>query len=824
MRRLLAILAVLALVSSAAADRTLPNGATSVITYFHLRGTDDGLGEDGLTVTDFDITYTEEQAAAVKADITAAHGAATDAWDDLEAYEMDATNAPGLYRIDWQNAAFDGGVGKVVILTVKCAGVFTESLRVQLSPSVDVDMVEGSDATTYIEGRTLAAADYFLYGSDDVAVVTLLNGLAANTVTATAIATDAIDAGAIKADAGTEIGTAVWATTTRALTDKAGFALSSSGLDLQTSWTTAITGNITGNLSGSVGSVSGAVGSVTGAVGSVAGNVDGNVTGSAGDLLKVSGSAAAANNVEIVFDTDFATNYDTTADTWTTDLDNVDGTLDVGEIGADAITAAKIANNAIGATEIADDALDKATFAADYWQAHTLLVHPGETVWYVSKDGRGADAGDGTAQDPELTIGAALADAASGDTIFVGPGTYTEQVDLATATKSITLRGAGMGKTIITQSAASATILLYDNCTILDLTVISTNANGVGIYSDTKDNQRIERVWAEGPYDGMQLNCDDRILIRDCVAKSTYDAINAHADYLIVENTVCFTDGSHSNVEARALTGNLTYWGLVTNCLLIADRPGTETGNVIGLKVGGYVVVRGTTIFARLSSAQQATHCYGVYDGAYTMTGLLEGCSIDTVNAGSGSALDLVSLSAQLGVVNTRYDPDKITGSVTHVPPMAAILEDTGTTLDDFLDTEVAAILADTTIIGAPVGASLSADIAAIKAETVLILADTDALQTWWVEDGRLDVILDASSLGSGAITFVYTVTSSVDASPIANVHVWVTSDVAGNTIIGSGYTDASGEVTFYLDADTYYFWRAKAGYSFVNPDEEAVS
>lgn len=45
-----------------------------------------------------------------------------------------------------------------------------------------------------------------------------------------------------------------------------------------------ITGNITGNLSGSVGSVTGAAGSVTGAVGSVTGNVGGNVTGSVGSV------------------------------------------------------------------------------------------------------------------------------------------------------------------------------------------------------------------------------------------------------------------------------------------------------------------------------------------------------------------------------------------------------------------------------------------------------------------------------------------------------------------------------------------------------------
>lgn len=56
-----------------------------------------------------------------------------------------------------------------------------------------------------------------------------------------------------------------------------------------------ITGNITGNLSGSVGSVTGAVGSVTGAVGSVTGNVGGNVVGSVGSVTgNVGGNVAGS--------------------------------------------------------------------------------------------------------------------------------------------------------------------------------------------------------------------------------------------------------------------------------------------------------------------------------------------------------------------------------------------------------------------------------------------------------------------------------------------------------------------------------------------------
>ena len=45
--------------------------------------------------------------------------------------------------------------------------------------------------------------------------------------------------------------------------------------------------------------------------------------------------------------------------------------------------------------------------------------------------------------------------------------------------------------------------------------------------------------------------------------------------------------------------------------------------------------------------------------------------------------------------------------------------------------------------IGAPIGASISADVAAVKAETVLIVADTGELQTDLVNGGRIDLLID---------------------------------------------------------------------------------
>ena len=110
-------------------------GSTNVTTYFHLRLAASGLTRPGLTIANIDLQYVRSGVAPVaKVDATAL--AATDtAHTDNFGIEIDATDQPGLYRIDWPDAAFAAGVDEV-ILTVKVATAFTESLRVRLVPVV----------------------------------------------------------------------------------------------------------------------------------------------------------------------------------------------------------------------------------------------------------------------------------------------------------------------------------------------------------------------------------------------------------------------------------------------------------------------------------------------------------------------------------------------------------------------------------------------------------------------------------------------------------------------------------------------------------------
>ena len=113
------------------------------------------------------------------------------------------------------------------------------------------------------------------------------------------------------------------------------------------------------------------------------------------------------------------------------------------------------------------------------------------------------------------------------------------------------------------------------------------------------------------------------------------------------------------------------------------------------------------------------------------------------------------------------------------------------------------------------------ADLTLYDYVATFITAYTDVDQR---EIAALWTLFSGIALGTGAITWPYTLKSTVDATPIADADIWVSTDEAQNNIVANGRTDAFGSVTFYLDAGTHYFWRQKSGWNFVNPDVEVVS
>lgn len=147
----------------------------------------------------------------------------------------------------------------------------------------------------------------------------------------------------------------------------------------------------------------------------------------------------------------------------------------------------------------------------------------------------------------------------------------------------------------------------------------------------------------------------------------------------------------------------------------------------------------------------------------------------------------------------------------------------TGTGADVFVDyVEVVANLESDTYgrLGAPAGASVSADIATVDGVADNIYSRIGAPAGASIAAD----IANCATLGTGATTWTYTVTDADSGLPIADVDVWVTTDEAGNNVVASGRSNANGMVTFYLDNGTVYVWRQKSGYNFTNPDTEVVS
>jgi hypothetical protein len=133
-------------------------------------------------------------------------------------------------------------------------------------------------------------------------------------------------------------------------------------------------------------------------------------------------------------------------------------------------------------------------------------------------------------------------------------------------------------------------------------------------------------------------------------------------------------------------------------------------------------------------------------------------------------------------------------------------------TVAGYLDTEIASILADTNELQLNQGNWITATGFATPTNVTTAVTNIEAYgDAHW------------TASGSGAITWTYTVTDSSTGLPLDGVEVWITTDIAGLNVIASGVTNSFGIVTFYLDAGTVQVWRKKAGYDFINPDQEVI-
>jgi hypothetical protein len=140
----LALCVIIFIANIAKGAESIANGSTNVSIYVVLEASN-GNPNASIPIADLDLYYQEYQATqASKADATAL-AAADSAHADNKAYHC----GNALYRIDFPDAAFDGGVGKQVTCIVDDGSGTnrTAYITVMLSPQVDAYSISGDSVT-----------------------------------------------------------------------------------------------------------------------------------------------------------------------------------------------------------------------------------------------------------------------------------------------------------------------------------------------------------------------------------------------------------------------------------------------------------------------------------------------------------------------------------------------------------------------------------------------------------------------------------------------------------------------------------------------------
>jgi hypothetical protein len=76
---------------------------------------------------------------------------------------------------------------------------------------------------------------------------------------------------------------------------------------------------------------------------------------------------------------------------------------------------------------------------------------------------------------------------------------------------------------------------------------------------------------------------------------------------------------------------------------------------------------------------------------------------------------------------------------------------------------------------------------------------------------------------GPSSVHCLYTLTSTLDNSPIPDARVRFTSDEAGENTVVTEWTDDQGIAAFDLNAGDYWLWRDKPDWTFENPQKITI-
>lgn len=134
----------------------IDKGAINVSTFFNL-------GTTALTIANLTATY-ERPGAAISSTALTALAAITTAHTDNYGIEISATYAPGVYRVDWPDAAFATGVDRVLLSLISSTGHHASEVVPLMEPlrlKGSVTTATGLSTTAFRDSARSATADFY---------------------------------------------------------------------------------------------------------------------------------------------------------------------------------------------------------------------------------------------------------------------------------------------------------------------------------------------------------------------------------------------------------------------------------------------------------------------------------------------------------------------------------------------------------------------------------------------------------------------------------------------------------------------------------------
>lgn len=530
---------------------------------------------------------------------------------------------------------------------------------------------------------------------------------ASGAITASALAADCLTAAKVAADVGTEIGTAVWATTTRVLTAGTNIALAKgtgvtgfndlSAAEVNAEVDTALTDIHLDRLLAATYDPASKPGAVDALLNELVESDAGVSRFTANALeqapsggLDAAGVRAAVGLASANLDTQLSA-----IDTVVNSILDDTGTAGV-VLGADSITSAKIADNA---------------FSPEHFSA-TMLARMG----VISS---------GTAQSAtSTTVVLASAETFADDTLIGA---------------TILVHGSTQGywqQAIITDNVLSTDTVTVDTWTVTPSGTITYVLFGTPKASTTAP--------VPASLDATQLakffNTDSGTTYASAVAGSVVKEVADNAGGSAL-TAAAIADA----VWDEATAGHTTSGTFGEQCktdidAILVDTGTTLDGRIPAALVSGRMDVSVGAIAANAITAAATATDFGTEVGTAvwaTTTRVLTAATNVTstgaavpITAGGLVSADVTAISTDTTAANNAesfFDGTGYAGTNNVIPTVTTLTGHTAQTGDAFAR------------LGAPAGASVSADLAAVKAETASILTDTGTTL-----DGKIDTLLTA--------------------------------------------------------------------------------